>query len=64
MKLHIKDIDGHEYTYKNVNFIDVDNGQFVINYQDENDEECEEIGDVPIKFGVEDANKSLEEILG
>lgn len=52
MKVKIRD-NGHSYTYENMNWIKAENGVLTINYQDENDEECEEFGDVPdyISFG-------------
>ena len=46
MKVHISNNNG-EFDYNNVNFIKIDGEDFIINYQDENDEECEEIGPIP-----------------
>lgn len=45
LRVHISSND--EFYYKNVNFIKIDGEDFIINYQDENDEECEEIGPIP-----------------
>lgn len=46
MKVTIKD-NGHEYTYDNMNWLRARGDELIINYTDENDEECEEFGDVP-----------------
>lgn len=46
MKGIIKE-NGREFKYENLNSIVIRNGELIINYQDENDEECEEIGDIP-----------------
>lgn len=46
LRVHISDNDG-EFDYKKVNFIKIDGEDFIINYQNENDEECEEIGPIP-----------------
>lgn len=39
--------EGKGYEYKKLNWIRISNGELVINYQDKNDEECEEFGDIP-----------------
>lgn len=46
IRVRISSNDG-EFDYKRVNFIKIDGEDFIINYQDENDEECEEIGPIP-----------------
>lgn len=46
IRVHIGSNDG-EFNYKKVNFVKIDGEDFIINYQDENDEECEEIGPIP-----------------
>ena len=59
MKVTIRD-KGRSFIYKNMNWLKAENGILTINYQDENNEECEEFGDVPdyILFG--DAPQSKE----
>ena len=52
LRAHISDNDD-EFDYKNVNFIKINGEDFIINYQDENDEECEEIGPIPGDLIVE-----------
>lgn len=46
MKGIIRD-NGREFKYEKLNSITIKNGELIVNYQDENDEECEEIGDIP-----------------
>lgn len=46
MKVTIKD-NGREFTYDHMNWLRAIGDELIINYQDENDEECEEFGDVP-----------------
>lgn len=46
MRVIISNNDG-EFIFKNVNFIKIDGEDFIINYQDENDENHEEIGPIP-----------------
>ena len=53
MKVHIGNNDG-EFDYKKVNFIKISGEDFIINYQDDNDEECEEIGPIPGDLIVEE----------
>ncbi len=37
----------HSFEYSRMNWMKYKNGELIINYQDENEEECEEIGDAP-----------------
>lgn len=53
IQVHISSNDG-EFDYKKVNFVKIDGEDFIINYQDENDEECEEIGPIPNYFMAEE----------
>ena len=46
MKATIRDNES-VYEYERMNWISFNNGVLTINYQDENDEECEEFGDIP-----------------
>jgi hypothetical protein len=38
---------GKGYEYKKMNWIRIENGELIINYQDKNNETCEEFGDIP-----------------
>ena len=58
LRVRISSNDG-EFDYKKVNFIKISGEDFIINYQDENDEECEEIGPIPGDLIVEDPYDSL-----
>lgn len=48
---------GKGYEYKKLNWIRISNDELVINYQDKNDEECEEIGDIPEYLFVGEENE-------
>lgn len=53
LRVHISSNDG-EFDYKKVNFIKISGEDFIINYQDDNNEECEEIGPIPGDLIVEE----------
>lgn len=57
MRVRLSDND-QEYVYKKVNFIKINGEDFIINYQDENDEKHEEIGPIPGDLIVEDSYDS------
>lgn len=61
MQVRLSDND-QEYIYKKVNFIKIDGQDFIINYQDENDEECEEIGPIPGDLTTEDDSVLLNKL--
>ena len=54
----ISNNDG-EFIFKNVNFIRIDGEDFIVNYQDENDETHEEIGPIPGDVIVEDNQQGI-----
>ena len=58
LRVRISSNDG-EFDYKKVNFIKIEGEDFIINYQDENDEKCEEIGSIPGDLIVDDPYDSL-----
>lgn len=61
IRVKISNNDG-EFVFKNVNFIRIDGEDFIINYQDDNDENHEEIGPVPGDVIVEDYIKLLTDL--
>ena len=61
MRVRLSD-NNQEYVYKNVNFIKIDGEDFIINYQDENDETHEEIGPIPGDLRTENDSDLLDEL--
>ena len=61
MRVRLSDND-QEYVYKKVNFIKIDGEDFIINYQDENDENHEEIGPIPGNLRTENDSDLLDEL--
>lgn len=61
IRVRIKE-DGKEYDYKKVNFVKINDGYFIINYQGEDNENHEEIGPIPGDVIIEDYSKLMDDL--